>query len=68
MVSKSRVGRSIVYLLFWIVCRIGKYPRKYSAGYPIVALDDDTIFVRFNEIIVYQNTPDSMKQLSLAMG
>lgn len=58
----------MLYLLFWVVCGIGEDPRKYSAVHPIVALDDDAIFVRFDKIIVYQNTPDSVKQLSLAMG
>ena len=55
------------YLLLWVVCRICKYPWKYSAIHSIIALDYDAIFIGINEIVVYQNTPDSMKQLPLAV-
>ena len=33
-----------------------------------MALDHDAVFIGIDKIVVYQNTPDSMKQLPLAMG
>ena len=54
--------------LFGIIGRISEYSRIKPALDAIAATDHDTMFPRFYEFIIKEDTPLRMKQFAMAMS
>jgi len=55
-------------LLFFVVCRMSKYPRVKTAPEVITTLNRDSMPVRFQELIIENDGPLSMVHFSVTIA
>lgn len=69
-ISVERMAHNVreLHSLFWIISRVGENPRVNSSLSTINALDDNAIGTSVEEIVIENNAPYILHQLTTTMS